>query len=168
MKLFSPIQSPSQLSFLSSAVCVCVCVRERERDNGSCVSCSPTYLLFSVFLILRFLKSGSGLHLFLAHMNVNIALQFFLMSFKLKKKQSHIDDILEGKRDREMALWTPGSSTQPGTTGRQLKKKKTSEALLPSSAWLAGCRRADSSCILAAIEVRGGSEQLDPHWHHQL
>ena len=105
-------------------MCLCVCVRERERDNGSCVSCSPTYLLFSVFLILRFLKSGSGLHLFLAHMNVNIALQFFLMSFKLKKKQSHIDDILEGKRDREMALWTPGSSTQPGTTGRQLKKKK--------------------------------------------
>lgn len=30
-------------------------------------------------------------------MNVNIALHFFLMGFRFKKKKSHIDDILEGK-----------------------------------------------------------------------
>lgn len=36
-------------------------------------------------------------------MNVNVALQFFLMSFRFKKERidNHIEDIIERKQDRE-------------------------------------------------------------------
>ena len=167
MKLFSPIQSPSQLFFLSHSLCVYVCV------NCSYVSSSPTYLLFQSFSFLDFkiwfrAAFVSGPYELLIWPYNSSSWVLGLKKTK-KDRQWHRRHFRRETRQREKQ---PSRLRGPAPSlahleGSKGKEGETSAALSAAmscwACWLQMCRDQ-----LAAIEVRGGIEQPDPHWRRRL
>lgn len=129
MKLFSPIHSPSQLSFLLPCLYVCV--------NCSCVSYSHAHLLIIIIIFVFLIHSFKTL---VRTVLVSGSVGFFPMSFRLKKKdrQSHRRH-LERKQAEKLGLLTSVVQCPAWHIWKIVKRENNFETLLPRGAlvcWL--------------------------------